>query len=65
METVQEDKEFLHTQLVNAKSVNKSLMYELDQYRQKYGKNAEFNSKPFQALEETDASLKTRIIGGE
>ena len=40
-------------------------MYELDQYRQKYGKNAEFNSKPFQALEETDASLKTRIIGGE
>ena len=33
LETVQEDKEFLHAQLVNAKSINKSLMFELDQYR--------------------------------
>ena len=32
-----EDKEFLHKQLVDAKSVNKNLMYELDIYKQRFG----------------------------
>ena len=58
METVQEDKEFLHTQLVDAKTINKSLMYELDQYKQQFGKLDEFLNKPYQALEDVEASIK-------
>ena len=30
LENVEEDKTFLHEQLVNAKKINKSLLYELD-----------------------------------
>jgi len=32
-----EDKAFMHDELVKAKSINKTLMYELDQFKQKYG----------------------------
>lgn len=37
LEAVSEDKEFLQTQLVQAKSLNRNAMFELDQYKQKHG----------------------------
>ena len=56
-ETVQEDKEFLHQQLIDAKLVNKNLMYELDQYKQSYGElDPEATGKPFKALDKPEAS---------
>ena len=37
LEAVSEDKEFMHTQLINQKQTNRGLMMELDQYRDKHG----------------------------
>jgi len=37
LESVSEDKEFLHQQLIDAKSINRSLMFKLDQYKQTHG----------------------------
>ena len=36
-EAVAEDKTFLNNQLVEAKMINKSLMFELDRYKKQYG----------------------------
>ena len=36
-EAVTEDKTFLNNQLVEAKMINKSLMFELDRYKKRYG----------------------------
>ena len=36
-ESVTEDKTFLNNQLVEAKMINKSLMFELDRYKKRYG----------------------------
>ena len=36
-EAVAEDKTFLNNQLVEAKMINKSLMFELDRYKKRYG----------------------------
>ena len=62
LEQVSEDKEFLHDQLVQAKTVNKSLMYELDIYKQKFGDldGPQYNlqEEPFKAIEAKQKSCK-------
>ena len=37
LEAVSEDKEFLQQQLIEAKSLNRNAMFEIDQYKQKHG----------------------------
>ena len=37
LETLSEDKKFLQSQLIQAKQINKSMMFELDLYKQKHG----------------------------
>ena len=42
VESVSEDKEFLNNQLVEAKMINKSLMFELDRYKKRYGEMSDY-----------------------
>ncbi len=51
LETESEEKETLHTQLVDAKLINKQLMYELDQFKQQSGFQSPVKGLPFAALD--------------
>ena len=56
LEQVSEDKSFIQKQLVDAKQINKSLMYELDVYKQRFGgldgEIYEAKEQPFLALDD-------------
>ena len=47
----------MHSQLIEAKVINKNLMFELDQYRQQDGE-IDMEGRPFKALEKADSSIK-------
>lgn len=45
---------------MDAKEINKSMMFELDQYRQRHGALDGPSGKPFAALDDTQVSLRAR-----
>jgi len=49
-ETVSEDRDFMHQQLIEAKGINRNAMYELDQYKQAKGDLDCFAGAPFKAI---------------
>jgi len=63
LEALSEDKDYLQQQLIQAKSLNRATMYELDQFKQKFGDLDGEPGQPWRALTASEQTSPPKLKG--